>query len=82
MPWKPKATSQIEREVHALQMAVLNLRQQLSSKQTYAQGCRRWTALEIYKNFARHSGKLQKFCEWISRESTSASFGGHPRRIQ
>jgi len=36
MPWKPAALSDLEREKHALQMAVLKLRQQLETKQQYA----------------------------------------------
>jgi len=40
MPWKPRHLSSAELELskdnHALQMALLNLRQQLLSKQTYA----------------------------------------------
>jgi hypothetical protein len=35
MPWKPAALSDLEREKRALQMAVLKLRQELESKQTY-----------------------------------------------
>jgi regulator of replication initiation timing len=37
MPWKPASLSDLERENHALQMALLKLRQQLTSKQTYAE---------------------------------------------
>jgi selenocysteine lyase/cysteine desulfurase len=41
MPWKPRqltsAEVELSKENHALQMALLNLRQQLSSKQTYTE---------------------------------------------
>ena len=36
MPWKPAALSDLERENHALQMAVLKLRRELTNKQQYA----------------------------------------------
>jgi len=36
MPWKPAALSDLEREKHQLQMALLKLRRELSNKQQYA----------------------------------------------
>jgi len=36
MPWKPAALSDLEREKHQLQMAVLKLRRELETKQQYA----------------------------------------------
>jgi chromosome segregation ATPase len=36
MPWRPAAFSDLEREKHQLQMAVLKLRRELETKQQYA----------------------------------------------
>ena len=36
MPWKPAALSNLERQNHALQTALLELRRELATKQQYA----------------------------------------------
>jgi chromosome segregation ATPase len=66
MPWKPAALSDLEREKHQLQMAVLNLRQQLSTKQQYAGGLE-YLLRERLTKIDELNGKLEQSRERIKQ---------------